>query len=52
MSLLPKDIRELIYAFAAYFPDEWSPVKEHYRGDYGWLPQISLVEDLVELPMW
>ena len=49
---LPKDIENLIFSFAAYYPAEWVPVREHFRGDYGWLPQISMVQDLVDLPMW
>ena len=49
---LPKEIETLIFEFAAYYPAPWVHVKEHYRGDYGWVPQILMVQDLVELPMW
>jgi len=46
---LPKHIEDIIYAFAAYFPAPWVPVLEHYKGDYGFVPQVA---QLVDLPMW
>ena len=30
-------------------PDDWKPICEVKRNNYGWVP---LVEDLVELPGW
>jgi len=47
---LPKDILKLIHEFAAYFPEPWIPVAEHKNYNYGWVPQVEMVEDLVTLP--
>ena len=53
---LPTEIIALIHQFAAYWPDEWIPVKEYkqrlFGRDYGWVPQPLSVEDLIDLPMW
>ena len=50
--MLPQVILDLIHAFAAYWPEEWISVKEHKKGDYGWLPQPQSVEELINFPMW
>ena len=46
----PHHLEKLIRSYAAYTSDPWLPVAEHKKYDYGWIPMLEMVEDLVNLP--
>ena len=50
--MLPREIVNIIMAFARYWSDEWEPVREHRHGDYGWVPVNDEFQDLIDLPSW